>query len=171
MLLTLLGAVATAILGASVAFVIRRVWGAQVRWLVPAAAGAGMLGFTLWNDYSWFARQRDGLPPDVVVTDSFETSQTIQPWSLIWPITNRYRALDRASLVAREDDPQIRRARVFLVARYQPVFETWQIFDCRAGRRADAADAGADGLPPEDAWSDLPGDDPLLHAACAGEAS
>jgi hypothetical protein len=170
MLLTLLGAVAVAILAACVAFIIRRVWGVQARWLIPVAAGAGMLGFTLWNDYSWFDRQRDGLPEGVRVVAAYEHRAAIQPWTLIAPVVNRYSAIDLRAAERHPDRPGIVRAPVFFAQRFQPTAVSAQIIDCAAGRRADAADAGPDGLPPEDAWRPLPEDHPLLRAACGGEA-
>lgn len=167
MLLTFLGALATGVLGACVAFVIRRMTGASARWLIPFSAGAGMLGFTIWNDYSWFGRQRDGLPDDVVVVEAFTQSSAIQPWTLLVPMVNRYSALDRRAAQRNPDRPELVRAPFFVAQRYQPSFVAPQIIDCAEGRRADAVAAGADGLPADDAWFDLPDGHPLLEAACA----
>jgi len=166
-LLTFLGALATGVLGACVAFVIRRFTGASTRWMIPFAAGAGMLGFTIWTDYSWFDRQREGLPEDVVVVEAFEHSAALQPWTLIFPVVNRYSALDRAGAERHPARPELVRAPVFLAQRWQPSFVAPQVIDCAEGRRADAASVGGDGLPPEDAWFDLPARHPLLEAACA----
>jgi hypothetical protein len=170
MLLTFLGALSVAVLAACVAFVIRRFWGVQARWLIPVSAGAAMLGFTIWNDYSWFGRQVDGLPEGVVVIESYTWSAAIQPWTLLAPAVNRYSALDRRALDRHPERPEIVRAPVFFAQRYQPTAVSAQIVDCQAGRRADAADAGPDGLPPEGAWIALPRDHPLLAAACGEEA-
>ena len=62
MALGFLAAIAVAIFAACVAFVVKRTFGLNARWLIPASAGAALFGFTLWNDYTWFARQADGLP-------------------------------------------------------------------------------------------------------------
>jgi hypothetical protein len=168
MLLTFLGALSCAILAACVAFIIRRIWGVRVRWLIPVSAGAAMLGFTIWNDYSWFSRQVSGLPEGVEVVASYTHSVAIQPWTLLAPVVDRYTAIDLRDVQRREEDPQILLAPLFIAQRYQPTFVSAQIIDCGRGRRADAAEAGADGLPPEEAWVRLEPDHPILAAACAG---
>lgn len=169
MLFTFIGAIACAILAACVAFVVRRTTGVNARWLIPAAAGSAMLGFTIWNDYDWFSRNVAGLPPDVVVTQTFEVSHVLQPWTLLFPATTRYQAVDLDRRQPHTDRPEIVRAVVYLVARWQPTFETIQVFDCAAGKRADAAaPTGPDGLPAAEAWSAVGAGDPLLAAACRG---
>ena len=167
MLLTFLSAIMVAIFAASVAFVIRRITGVNARWLIPASAGAAMLGFTLWNDYTWFDRQEAGLPPEVVVLDTYAHRAAIQPWTLAVPVVNRYRALDLRTLAPVAGEADMVRGLVYLAQRYQPTFQTLQIVDCARGRRADAATAG-DGPPPEGEWFDLAPDDPLLATASDG---
>ncbi len=167
--MTLLGAVAVAILAACVAFIFRRATGINARWIIPASAGGAMLAFTLWNDYSWYGRVADGLPADVTVARTFETSNVMQPWSLVAPITTRFQAVNVGGRQRSEASPRVVRAEVFLVARWQPTFTTLQVFDCDLGRRADAVDAtGEDGLPPDAAWTEVGLEDALLRAACAG---
>lgn len=168
MLLTFLGAISVAILAACVVFIARRWFGFQARWLIPASAGAAMLSFTLYNDYSWFGRISGGLPPEVVVTRSFEFSNAVQPWTLAIPAVNRFQALNRASVQRHEADANMVRAEVFLVARYNPTFVTRMVFDCAGARRADAvAPSDERGLPVDTSWVALDRDDPLLLAACA----
>ena len=166
MLLTFLGALSTGILAACAAFIIRRATGLNIRWLIPFSAGAAMLGFTIWNDYSWFGRQRAGLPEGVVVVEAFERSAALQPWTLIAPVVDRYSALDRRAAERHPDAPDIVRAPLFLAQRFQPTYVTPQIIDCARGRRADAVEAGPRGLPPDDAWRPLSSGHPLLRAAC-----
>ena len=167
MLLGFLAALAVAIFAASVAFTLRRMFNIQARWIIPASAGAAMFGFTIWNDYTWFDRQLSGLPPEVVVTDAFEHSAALQPWTLIVPVINRYRAVDLRTRTRHVERPEIARVVVYLAQRYQPTFETVQIIDCARGLRADARDAGAGGLPSEEAWVRLEPGDALQAAVCA----
>lgn len=171
MLLTLFGAVAVGVLAACVAFIVRRLYGVNARFLIPLSAGAGMLGFTIWNDYTWFGRNVSGLPDTVEVARAIEKSWVIQPWTLLAPVTTRYQAVDHASVARNVGAPDIARATVFLVARYQPTFETVQLFDCARGLRADAADApDPSAPPPEQAWVRVGLDDELLALVCASAA-
>jgi hypothetical protein len=168
MLLTFIGSIAVAVLAACTAFVIYRVTGINARWIIPAAAGAGMLGFTLWNDYTWFSRNVEGLPAAVVVTGEAEHSNVIQPWTLVVPMINRFTAVDTRTIQRHDRRPDVRGAVVFLTQRYQPTFETRQVFDCAANRRADG-DVGpfdADGLPLPQRWVTVPADDLLLRTVC-----
>lgn len=167
MLLTFFGAIAVGVLAACVAFIVRRVYGVNARFLIPLSAGAGMLGFTVWNDYTWFSRNAAGLPDTVQVARTIEKSWVIQPWTLIAPVVTRFQAVNRASVARNAEAPEVARATVYLVARYQPTFETVQLFDCAGGRRADAADAPEGGLPEARAWVTVGLDDPLLRAVCA----
>lgn len=168
MLMTFVGAISVAILAACVAFVIWRTTGVAARWIIPASAGAAMLGFTLWADYSWFGRVAGGLPESVTVARTFATSNALQPWSLAVPIVTRFQAVDVGARQRSEIDPTVVRAPVFLVERWRPTFTTVQVFDCGRGRRADAADpAGENGLPVDAAWIAVGADDALLRAACA----
>lgn len=168
MLLTLFGALAVGVLAACVAFIVRRFYGVNARFLIPLSAGAGMLGFTVWNDYTWFSRNAEGLPETVQVARTVEKSWVVQPWTLIAPVVTRYQAVNLASVARNASAPDVARATIYLVSRFQPTFETVQLFDCAGGRRSDAADAPPDGgLPPETAWVGVGLDDPLLSLVCA----
>jgi hypothetical protein len=168
MLLTFIGAISVAVLGACLAFILNRTTGIQARWLIPASAGAGMLGFTIWADYSWFGRVAGELPPEVVVARTHATSWAVQPWTLAVPAVTRFQAVNAGGAVAIPASPDVVLAEVYLVARYQPTFAALMLFDCAHGRRADAVDADEDGLPPDGAWVAVGADDPVLRAACEG---
>lgn len=171
MLLTFFGALSVGVLAACVAFIVRRLYGVNARFLIPLSAGAGMLGFTIWNDYTWFGRNVSGLPDAVQVTRAIENSTAIQPWTLLAPVITRYQAVNLASVARNAAAPDVARATVYLVARFQPTFETVQVFDCARGLRADAADApDPAAAPPEAAWVRVGLDDALLATVCAEAA-
>lgn len=168
MAITLIGALSVAILAACVAFILYRLTGVFPKWIIPAAAGAGMLGFTVWNDYTWFGRTVAALPEAVTVTDSFGQTHVLQPWSLVVAPVSRFRAVDLRTVERHPDHPSIRRAAVFIAARFSPTFVTPQIFDCDRNLRADADPAalGDDGLPRREAWVGTEASNPLLRAVC-----
>ena len=168
MALTLVGAVAVAIFAACIALILQRLTGIFPRWIIPASAGAGMLGFTLWNDYTWFGRVQYDLPPEVVVADSFATRNALQPWTYLVAPVNRFRAVDLRTVAPADGAPDIRRAAVFIAARFSPTFVTPQMFDCATHARADGDPERLDaqGLPSAGAWVPLAPGDPLLRAVC-----
>ena len=168
MALVFIGALSVAVFAACVAFIIRHLTGLFPRWIIPASAGLGMLGFTIWNDYTWFSRVLIDLPPDVIVADTFTATSAMQPWTMLIAPVNRFRAIDRRTIEPLPTRPDLRRAAVFMVARFNPTFVTPQVFDCAANARADGdpASVDADGVPPSTAWVPLAPEDPLLRAVC-----
>jgi hypothetical protein len=168
MLLTLLGAIAVAIFAAVCAWVVRRMTGLDAKWIIPAAAGAAMLGFTIWNDYDWFHRDSALLQEGVEVTQTFSVSRFLQPWTLLVPAIDRYQALDVGGRLTHQSDPDMVLARVILTSRWNPRVIRLQVFDCAQGRRADPPPSDADPIPAEGDWVALSPDDPLLQAACRG---
>lgn len=171
MLLTFIAAISLAVFAASIAFVLRRMTGINARWLIPAAAGSAMLGFTIWNDYAWFGRTSGALPDTMVVTQTIEASRAIQPWTLAVPMINAFAALDTGSMKRNPEHPNLLIADLYILERYVPTRQTTQLIDCDAGRRADLppnARFGDDGMPAGLDWFTLPADHALLTAACAG---
>ncbi|MCA8931820.1 MAG: hypothetical protein KDA49_05095 [Rhodospirillaceae bacterium] len=172
MLLTLVGTLALGLGVASLVFLVNRlVFRKRMpRWVMPAAAGAAMLAFTIQLDYIWHRSVEAGLPPDVQVTGRFGDTSWLKPWSLISVPISRIQAL--ANPESDPDHPEIVRAEVILMQRYQDPRYVLQFFDCGRGARADLPSSepefGDDGRPIGAEWFDLPADHPLLQAACRG---
>lgn len=169
MIWTFIGALMAAVLAACVSFVVSRWVGRDVRWLIPASAGAAMLGFTMWNDYTWFSRTAGALPDSFVVTSRVESSQAIQPWTLVAPMVSRFAAVDPTTARRHPAHPAMAMVDLFLLERYAPTRVSTQMVDCAAGRRADVpatADFDDDGLPVGLAWLALGEGDPLIAAVC-----
>ncbi|AJE48616.1 hypothetical protein [Celeribacter indicus] len=140
--------------------------GALPKWLLPAAAGAAMLAFSIWTDYSWFDRAQQGLGAEKVVATTIDKRQIWRPWTYVAPVTTRFIALDRTR--ADQDDATVF-ADMYLVSRREDSVIVPAAFDCLLGRRADLI--GAEGGTPEARlesarWHDLGEDDPVLRTAC-----
>jgi hypothetical protein len=139
------------------------------RWLAPAAAGIAMLVYTIWTDYDWSDRIARGLPGGLEVVQTYETSNFLQPWTLVKPRINRMVALDRPSIETNENAPRYRKASLYLFARYQPPRELRQIYDCEANRRIDLLPSETVDPTeiPDAAWEQLT-DDPIAREVCSG---
>lgn len=172
MLLTFLGAIAAGVLGACVAFIIRRILGRNVRFLIPLFAGGAMLGFTVWNDYDWIGRQRAGLPPTIEIVQTRAPTMFLKPWSYVSAPVVGYLALDRTTLARHPESPEIARARVIVAERFQPTRFFVEYVDCERGRAVNVTpeamrdETGFPPPPPEQAWAPRALDDLLLLAAC-----
>lgn len=139
------------------------------RWLLPTAAGAAMLGFHLWNEYTWFDRTAMALPDHVVVAQHYTYETPFQPWTLLMPRINRFSALDRASIRRNDQAPDYVMADVFLVTRLAQTAKVTQIYDCGQARRTEVSASSTideHGLPVDATWTASEADEPLFKLVC-----
>ena len=136
-------------------------------WMVPATAGLAMLTFAVWSEYTWFLGQENGLPPGMEVVRTFDNPSMLQPWTYLVPRVGRFVALDRNSIEANTKAPRFRKATVFLFARYYPVQDLTQIYDCEGNRRIDLVPGELidPTTLPDAAWEAL-SDDPIAAKVC-----
>ncbi len=137
--------------------------------LIPVVIGGGILGYTVWNEYSWANRTIDALPADIVIIEKLPYRAFWQPWTLIVPRVNRLIGIDAANLRRNEALPGAVLVDVLLFERMMPTRRVVQVIDCIGGRRADVTsdEAFLAGAPPAaDAWAVLRRDNPLYLAVC-----
>lgn len=135
------------------------------KWLMPAAAGIAMLGYTIYAEYAWFPNMQRGLPESTQIAQRIEGQMLYRPWTYLVPLTTRFIALDG---LVREGD--YARAGIVLVARWGRPVQVPVVFDCVGMRRADLIEGTkfVDGDLNNGAWRALNPDDPVLQAACRG---
>lgn len=172
MLIEWIGTVAIGFGAAGVVLLLRFVTRkALPRFALPAAAGLAMLGFTIWNEYSWFARTTAALPPEAVVTLSHAEPSAFRPWTYLSPFVSRFAAVDRAGIRRNERVPGQVLVEILLFNRHGPTAKVPVLVDCGGHRRADIADGitfDADGAPTNAEWHEMKPDDPLIGAVCDG---
>jgi len=168
-----LSMIAVGILAACIVFVIRRTLGARSgrlpRWLMPAAIGASMIAYSIWNEYSWFDRVAADLPPTVAIVSEGERSAPWAPWTYIWPVKIRFAAMDTRVRVASDARPGLIVTELLLVERWRPTRRVPMAFDCHYDRRADLLEGArveADGRLQGTQWVTMEPDSPLLLTAC-----
>lgn len=140
------------------------------RWLTPVAAGAAMLAYAIWSEYSWFDRTVEPLPESVEVITKVETSAVWRPWTYVVPMTSRFMAFDRAGISTNDAAPGQKLVDLLLFARWSPTVIVPVLYDCNGARRADlidGAEMAADGTVSNADWVDLPADDRVMNAVCA----
>lgn len=138
-------------------------------WLVPAAAGAGMLAMAVWLEYSWLDRVTSTFPDQVEVASTNEVRVWYRPWTYVVPQTSRLIAIDHRFDRRNAAMPDQVLTQVLLMGRWEPSRQFGAVFDCRGRRRADLIDDvvfEADGSPRNARWIALPQGDSLLEAAC-----
>jgi len=129
------------------------------------AAGAAMLGYTVWSEYTWGPRTIASLPEGVEVLATVEESRVWKPWTYLVPQTTRIMALDRSGVQTNPEAPGILLADLYFFERWTPPAKRSQLVDCGGGARADVSEAAlAD--PSDAAWRSAGPDDPLMEALC-----
>lgn len=175
MLISLLVTVLLAVLaGAMVWLMFRVVRRKPPAYLIPAAIGATMLAFTIWNEYSWAPQTAAALPAGVEVIDWIAGSTPWQPWTYIFPRTDRMVAIDRPSTRTNDRLPGRRLVELVLLERLMPARRTMLIIDCDGARQAnvaaDAADLDGAGVGAA-SWASMRRDGTLFRAVCRPETT
>ena len=141
------------------------------KWVMPVAAGLGMIGMTISNEYTWFDRTAARLPEGVRIATTVQEQGWLRPWTQIWPYTKRFAAADMATMRTNETLPDQRLVDLYFFGRWSPVTQAPMLFDCAGARSAvliDGAEFAADGTVSNAAWEAMPGDDPILNTVCGG---
>lgn len=135
------------------------------KWVIPVAAGATMIAYTIWSEYTWAARTIADLPDGVEVVMEVGESRAWKPWTYVVPQVTRLSALDTATIRTRPDAEGTRLVELYLFARWQAPTRMPQLVHCENGARADVTDSAlAD--PATADWIRLEQGDPLLERAC-----
>lgn len=163
MFLELIAVFVAGFAGAGIVLLLSRLTGNRLpRWFVPLGAGLAMLATAVSNEYSWYSRTAQALPPGLVVAQTGQSSAIWRPWTLVFPMTDRFAAVDTVALRPNSQSEGLFLADVYFFGRWQPVQVVEIMADCPAQRRADPA--LGDGSDP--IWRDVGGDDALLRAIC-----
>ncbi|MEM7529795.1 MAG: hypothetical protein AAF416_19360 [Pseudomonadota bacterium] len=170
MFLELIATIVAGIACAGIVMLINTLAGRRLpRWLTPVAAGLGMLGMTITNEYSWYDRTAAELPEGLEIAMTVEEQSWLRPWTQVRPYTKRFVALDRSSAQTNDNLPDQRLINLYFFGRWSPVNTAPVLFDCAGGRSAvliDGAVFDKDGIVVDAAWQAMPPDDPLLKMAC-----
>jgi hypothetical protein len=171
MIWTLIGTLMVGVGAASLVFILFKAVRRPVPgWLLPAAAGLGMLSFHIWSDYAWAERTIAELPDHVVVAERYTSRSMLQPWTLVVPKVDRFSAVDLNEIRRHPQVEGMVMAVVYLVTRWYPTAGTLQLYDCETPRRADVGEsleADAEGRPIDPDWVTLEPDDPVRRVVCA----
>lgn len=170
MLFELIAAVVAGVALAGIAMLLR--WlsrGLLPKWIVPVTAGLGMLGYSVWSEYSWFDRMNVALPGTAV---SWKNEQTAfwRPWSYVEPVTTRFTAVDLKTAKRHPNQAGLVMVDVLLVGRWQPITRVKVVYDCPNTQRADLVDGSVsiaeDGSLVGADWVKVDAADPALKIAC-----
>jgi hypothetical protein len=144
--------------------------GRTPRWLIPVAAGIAMLAYTIWSEYSWFDRTQASLPEGLVIVSQNESRAIYRPWTYLFPMIDRFAAVDTQSIRQNEAVPDLRLAEIYFWGRWSPIRRIPVAFDCVENLRAPLVEGvkmEADGQIKDATWTAVENGDPALATACA----
>ncbi len=170
MFVELIATVFAGIACAGVAMLLNLITGRRLpKWIMPVAAGLGMIGMTISNEYNWFDRTAERLPVDVVIAMTVDEQSWLRPWTKAWPYTKRFVAVDTGTARKNDSLPDQRLADLYFFGRWSPVNQAPMLFDCKGARSAlliDGAEFADDGTVADADWQSMPDGDPILKLVC-----
>ncbi|GHE20769.1 hypothetical protein [Halomonas urumqiensis] len=87
------------------------------RWIIPAFAGLGMLGYQIHYEYAWFDHKLQQLPATAHVVEVEQDAMFWRPWTYLHPMTTGFSVVDEQSMSVREEDGE--RRVEFLLYRFE----------------------------------------------------
>lgn len=170
--LELLAAIVAAVGVAGFAMILRKITGKLLpKWIVPASAGLGLIGFSIWNEYNWFPRVSGELPEGVEVVWQDVEPQLLRPWTYVAPLTVRFLALDTRSLARHPGNDALVMVEMYAFARWRGVEPGLVVVDCANDRSVRlTAEMKIDdaGVLSGGEWVPLAADDATGKRACGG---
>jgi len=170
MFLELIAAFAAAFAAAGVAILVNFLTGGRLpKWVTPVAAGAALMGYAVWSEYSWYERTAGILPEGVDVTFVNVSRAAYKPWTYAVPYVNRFAALDTLSVRTNEAVPHQRIADLYFYGRWSRRVGLEVVVDCSDGLLAPLASATLNetGEATDAAWARPAEGDRTVEAACA----
>lgn len=165
--------IATACAGlgaAGIALILRKISAKKLpSWTVPAFAGAGMLLFQIYSEYTWFSHQKSLLPPSVQVVKTVAETSPWRPWTFIQPQVVRFMAIHVGADAVNQMNPQLVLADIYLFERRRMAKRLHEVFHCGQSARAEFSEHFSlprQGETLSKQWLLLAEDDPALTAAC-----
>lgn len=170
MFLELIATFVAGFAAAGVALLLNKILGGRLpKWVMPVAAGAAMIGMTINNEYGWYPRTKARLPDGLSIVETVENKSFYRPWTYAYPFTERFVAVDVATLKEHPQKPGHKLADVYLFGRWAPVHQVPVLADCAGRRQATLTDAvsfNEDGTVTGADWNDVAADDPTQSAIC-----
>lgn len=170
MLWELIATVVAGLGGAGIALMLRKLSANKApSWLIPAFAGATMLGFQIHSEYSWFDHQASLLPTGVVVVKTVQEKAVWRPWSYLYPQTLRFIAADVNNATQNQLNGHIVLVDLYFFQRRATARRVPVVLHCEQHARTEFSqqmDIPTANAPVSDIWQKLSADDPLLTAVC-----
>lgn len=169
MILDFIAAIAAGFGLLTVTYIVNHLTGRRLGpWIWPATVALGMVGYTVWAEYTWASRTISALP-QLRLASSNQERVFYRPWTFVVPHVSRMIAIDETRTLIHPDQPDLVLTSVVLLGRWEPVRGVAVVFNCADNTRADlveGAELADDGSVVGATWVSVPPDDGTLVAAC-----
>ena len=134
-------------------------------WIIPVFAGAGMLGYLIYGEYTWFELKQSQLPEEAIIVDTESDGVLWRPWTFIAPYVTAFSTVDTKSIRRSEENSEVTH---FILYRFEQkltdvVSHRVHIIHC--GNR-ELVPLGSDGNPRIDNMKQLGVNDKLYQTVC-----
>ena len=135
------------------------------KWIIPVFAGAGMLGYLIYTEYTWFEQKQSLMPEEAVIVDTESNGILWRPWTFFFPYVNAFSTVDTKSISETPSNPDVLR---FTLYRFEQkmidaVSHRIHILNCNT---RELVPLGSDGAPRLDNMKKLDPHDKLLMTVC-----
>lgn len=154
----LIATILAGFMAAGIALSFRLLFKKLPRWIVPAAAGLGMLGFQIYSEYTWFEHTKSRLPEGVNVVASHADSVFYKPWSYFNAPILRFVAIESDINLKEDANADIKSANLYFFERRMPARHTAILVDCHNNLQSDFGQSPS--------WGETPMTKDIVQAVC-----
>lgn len=170
MILDFIAAIAAGFGLLTVTFIVNHLTGKRLGpWIWPATVAVGMVGYTVWAEYSWASRTI-AAQPQLRLASTNSERVFYRPWTYLVPHISRMIAVDETRTLVHPDHPDLVLTDLVLMGRWEPVRVIGVVFNCTDATRADLVEGvelADDGSVIGATWVAMEPDDSVLATACA----
>jgi hypothetical protein len=135
------------------------------KWIIPVFAGAGMLGYLIYGEYTWFELKQSQLPEEAVIVDSESDAIVWRPWTLVAPYVTAFSAVDTESIRRSEENTQVTHFTLYRFEQKVTDAVSHRVHLMHCGKR-ELVPLGSDGKPRIDNMKRLEASDKLYQTVC-----
>lgn len=135
------------------------------KWIIPVFAGAGMLAYLIYGEYTWYEHKKSLLPENSVIVSTESEAVLWRPWTFLKPQVTAFSVIDTQGIVRNTTDQDVV---TFTLYRFEQtvsdaVSHRMHILNCAS---RELIPLGSDGQPRVDNMKNLAPGDALLQAVC-----
>ncbi|WP_150914145.1 hypothetical protein [Marinobacter halotolerans] len=135
------------------------------KWIIPVFAGAGMLGYLIQGEYTWFELKQSQLPEEAVIVDTESEAIFWRPWTMVAPYVTAFSTVDTQSIRRSGENSQVVHFTLYRFEQKVTDAVSHRVHIMHCGKR-DLVPLGSDGKPRIDNMKRLEVSDKLYQTVC-----